>query len=122
VAGFQIVSFFPLWRRGTGEHGDVLRGSCWDYEGEPDVILYRLPFVLHAPSEEGERCMAEIPSLPGCRAWGETPAQTLEYLQSVATAVIEAYRQRGQPLPREVREAAIEVSSDQVSGEVMVAG
>lgn len=63
---------------------------------------YRLPVVIRAPSEETEdKYLAEIPALPGCRAWGDTPAQAVEYVQSVATAFIESYRERGQTLPFE---------------------
>ena len=41
--------------------------------------LYRLRAVLQEPSDETEgRYSAEIPDLPGCRAWGHTPAQALE--------------------------------------------
>ncbi len=85
--------------------------------------LYRLPFVLHSPSDETEdKYMAEIPALPGCHAWGDTPGQALEYLQSVATAFIDSYRERGDSLPEEVRLAAQEMEADEALGEVMVAG
>ncbi len=31
--------------------------------------LYKLPLVIHEPSEETEdKYMAEVPALPGCRA------------------------------------------------------
>ena len=43
--------------------------------------------------------MAEIPVLPGCRAWGSTPAETLEYLQSVATEFILSYKTHAHVLP-----------------------
>ena len=60
--------------------------------------LYRLRFVLREPSDETEgKYLAEIPDLPGCRAWGDTSAQALESLQSVATAFIESYRDRATP-------------------------
>lgn len=69
--------------------------------------LYRLPLVMHEPGDEGEnKYMAEVPSLPGCRAWGDTAAEALENLQSVATAFIESYRDRGDALPPEVEAAS----------------
>ena len=49
-----------------------------------------------------DKYMAEIPVLPGCRAWGDTPSETLENLQSVAAATIEVYGERGYELPAEV--------------------
>jgi predicted RNase H-like HicB family nuclease len=84
--------------------------------------LYRLPFVLHEPSEDTEdKYLAEVPILPGCRAWGDTAAETLENLQSVATAFIESYRSRGIPLPAEVEAASLEGNDTQILGEVSVA-
>lgn len=62
--------------------------------------LYKLPLVMHEPSEDIEgKYMAEVPALPGCRAWGDTAAEALESLQSVASAFIESYRDRGDTLP-----------------------
>ena len=43
--------------------------------------------------------MAEVPVLPGCRAWGDSPSEALEYVKGVAEAFIESY-QDGDPLPR----------------------
>ena len=84
--------------------------------------LYRLKFVLKEPSEDTEdRYLAEIRDLPGCRAWGNTAAQALENLQSVAAAFIESCRDRGDPLPREVARAAEDVEDDRTVSEVMVA-
>ncbi len=84
--------------------------------------LYRLKFVLREPTRETEdRYLAEIPDLPGCRAWGDTAAQALENLQSVAAAFIESCRDRGEPLPREVAAAAEEPERGQAFSELMVA-
>ncbi len=84
--------------------------------------LYKLPVVLYEPSEDTEdKYMAEVPLLPGCRAWGDTPAEVLENLQSVASAFIESYRKMGDPLPPEV-EAAVVAAGDKIPGEVLVAG
>ena len=45
--------------------------------------LYRLPFLLHEPTGSGEgKYMAEVPFLPGCRAWGDSAAEALENLQA----------------------------------------
>lgn len=39
---------------------------------------YRLPVTMYQPSEETEyKYLAEVPLLPGCRAWGNTPAEAL---------------------------------------------
>ena len=64
--------------------------------------LYKLAYVMHGPGEETEdKFMAEIPALPGCRAWGDSTAQAFENLQSVATAFIESYKGKGDKLPLE---------------------
>ena len=61
---------------------------------------YKLAFVMHEPGEDTEdRFMAEIPALPGCRAWGDTAAETLHTLEGVAEAFIQSYLEHGDPLP-----------------------
>lgn len=83
--------------------------------------LYRLPVVMRPPSEDTEdKYLAEIPLLPGCRAWGDSPAQALEYLQSVATAFIDSHKGHGDPLPPAVEARAVEFDPDH--GEVVVIG
>ena len=62
--------------------------------------VYQLDYVLHEPSEEqGWLYMAEIPELPGCRAWAETANKTLSELSTVAEQFILSYRDRGKALP-----------------------
>ena len=62
--------------------------------------LYLLDYILHEPSEEqGGFYMAEIPELPGCRAWAETANQALTELSIVAEQFILSYKDRGKPLP-----------------------
>ena len=57
---------------------------------------YKLRYVMHDPSEDTEdKYMAEIPDLPGCRAWGDTPEEALDILSSVAAATIEVCMERG---------------------------
>ena len=84
--------------------------------------LYRLSFELHEPSEETEdKYMAIAPTLPGCRAWGDTAAEALENLQSVTTAFIESYRSRGDRLPDEVEAAGEDVPGPNTPSELLVA-
>ena len=65
--------------------------------------LYQLDYVLHEPSEEqGGLYMAEIPELPGCRAWAETAKETLAELSAVAEQFILSYKDRGKPLPASI--------------------
>ena len=68
--------------------------------------LHRLPLVLHGPSQVTEdKYLAEVPYLPGCRAWGDTATEAFENVQSVAAQFIESYRSAGDPLPAEVEAA-----------------
>ena len=71
---------------------------------------YKLPYVLYPPSQstEPDKYMAEIPILPGCMAWGDTPAETVDILQSVAAAMIELSIEDGDELPPEVQAALVE--------------
>jgi len=82
---------------------------------------YKLPVIMYEPSDETEnKYMAEIPVLPGCRAWGSTPAETLEYLQSVATEFILSYKAHGQALPKAIEECAYELVGPNAKSEVTV--
>lgn len=83
--------------------------------------LYRLSFVMHTPGEATEdKYMAEIPALAGCRAWGDTAAEALGNLQNVATAFIESYQDKGDPLPPAVQAASLE-AGPHAQSEVLVA-
>ena len=80
---------------------------------------YKLRYVMHDPSEETEdKYLAEIPDLPGCRAWGDTSEDALDILSSVAAATIEVYIDRGYELPAEVRGSLIDATT---ANEVLVA-
>ena len=80
---------------------------------------YKLRYVMHDPSEDTEdKYMAEIPALPGCRAWGDTPEDTLDILEGVAAASIEVYIERGYELPAQVRDSLIDTTA---SSELLVA-
>ncbi|MCI0785162.1 MAG: type II toxin-antitoxin system HicB family antitoxin [Chloroflexi bacterium] len=84
--------------------------------------LYRLPLVLHEPSEDTEdKYLAEVPDLPGCRAWGDNAAEALENLQSLAAAFIESYRDRGDTLPQQVVAAVSETVEPRIISEILVA-
>ena len=64
---------------------------------------YRLSHVLKAPSEETEDMyLAEMPVLPGCRAWGATAEEALSNLGGVAADFIASCEDHGDQLPASV--------------------
>jgi predicted RNase H-like HicB family nuclease len=82
---------------------------------------YRLPVTMYQPSEETEnKYMAEVPVLPGCRAWGDTPSEALENLRSVAGEFIQSYKAHGHRLPKAVEETAYELVGPKATTEVTV--
>ena len=84
--------------------------------------LYKLPIVLYEPSEDtNDMFLAEVPLLPGCRAWGDTPSRALEYVQGVAEAFIELYFEDGDPLPPAVEALALKPVDPVVHAEITVA-
>ncbi|MDE2696158.1 MAG: type II toxin-antitoxin system HicB family antitoxin [Chloroflexota bacterium] len=67
---------------------------------------YKLPYTLRAPSEETEDMyLAEVPVLPGCRAWGATAKEALFNLEGVAADYIASCEEHGDPLPAEIAAA-----------------
>lgn len=50
-------------------------------------------------SEEDEGYIADIPDLPHCSAFGETPEEALREVLLAKTAWIEAARAEGRPVP-----------------------
>ena len=74
------------------------------------MAVYRLRYVVHDPTEETDGLyMAEIPALPGCRAWTETTEEITNILQSVAQEFLAAYRDNGENLPEEVLRSVVTV-------------
>jgi predicted RNase H-like HicB family nuclease len=85
------------------------------------VKQYQLPVIVHEPSEETEnKYLAEIPLLKGCRAWGDTPAEALENLRSVASEFIRSFKEHGQRLPKAVEDTAYELVGANAATEVTI--
>ena len=67
---------------------------------------YKPPYVLRAPSEESEGMyLAEVPILPGCRAWGDTADEVVCSLEGVAANFIASCEDHGDELPAAIAEA-----------------
>lgn len=43
--------------------------------------------------------LAELPELPGCRAWAATAEQAMHSLEGVAADFIASYKEHGEDLP-----------------------
>jgi predicted RNase H-like HicB family nuclease len=70
------------------------------WRGAAPLAIYRLDIIISPPSFETEdKYLAEVRSLPGCRAWGDTLQDALNSVESVAAAFISSCRDRGETLP-----------------------
>ena len=58
-------------------------------------------------SEEDEGYIADIPDLPGCSAFGETPFEALQEVQIAKSAWLEAAREEGIAIPEPQHRPAI---------------
>ena len=69
---------------------------------------YKLPYALRAPSEDTEDMyLAEVPVLPGCRAWGATAEEALFNLEGVAADFIASCERHGDELPSAIAGAGV---------------
>ena len=56
--------------------------------------IYQLDYILHEPEEsKGWMYLAEVPTLQGCMAWGDTPEETLKSLLAVARSTIQLQKE-----------------------------
>lgn len=58
-------------------------------------------FAVEVEQEEDGRWSADIPSLPGCAAWGYTKEEALNALQEGAQAYLEVMMEHDDSLPEE---------------------
>ena len=72
-------------------------------------------FKVEVEQEEDGRWGAEIPTLPGCAAWGYTKEEALEALQDGAQAYLEVLFEDGCPLPKEAEETTHVVEAPMVA-------
>ncbi len=56
-------------------------------------------FLAEIEQDEDGRWGTEIPTLPGCNAWGYTREEALEALQDVAQAFVEIMLENNEPIP-----------------------
>ena len=83
--------------------------------------LYKLPIVLYEPSEDTEyKYMAEVPALPGCRVWGDSVGEALDYIRSMAEAFVDSYLDRELPLPEEMESLRYDSTGSVIHGEIIV--
>ena len=68
------------------------------------MTRYSFEYTLTEPCEETEDMyFADLPAMPGCHAWGETPEDAEENLRSMALAFLESYEAHGDELPDAVK-------------------
>jgi predicted RNase H-like HicB family nuclease len=54
--------------------------------------------IFYSSDDEGN--IADIPDLPACSAFGETPDEALREVAIAKTAWLEAARKEGKPIPK----------------------
>lgn len=62
-------------------------------------------------SEEDAGYIAKVRDLPGCSAWGESPAEAIEEVQLAISAWIEAAKAAGNPVPPPTTERSAQSAS-----------
>ncbi len=71
-----------------------------------EVKQYKLAYTMREPTEDsGGMFVAEIPTMPGCMAWGKTHEEAVHILEGVAADFIQSYRDHDEPLPIELEVA-----------------
>ena len=58
-------------------------------------------FAVEVEQEEDGRWSADVPTLPGCAAWGYTKEEALEAIREGAQAYLEVMKEHNDPLPTE---------------------
>ena len=64
--------------------------------------------VLIEPDEDGV-FVANVPSLPGCVADGQTRAQALANVKDAIALYVESLKEHGDPIPPPITEELVEV-------------
>ena len=83
--------------------------------------LYKLPIVLYEPCEDTEyKYMAEVPVLPGCRVWGDSVGEALDFVRSMAETFVDSYLDRELALPEEVELLLYEPAGSAIHCEIIV--
>ena len=72
-------------------------------------------FAVEVEQEEDGRWSADVPTLPGCAAWGYTKEEALEALQEGAQAYLEVMMENDDPMPQEGEEVRVISGSEVVT-------
>ena len=86
------------------------------------MARYSFEYTLTEPCEETEDLyFADLPAMPGCHAWGETPDDAEENLRSMALAFLESYAAHGDELPPAVTASRISAATKPAIRELVIA-
>ena len=72
-------------------------------------------FAVDVEQEEDGRWSADVPTLPGCAAWGYTKEEALEALREGAQAYLEVMMEHNDPMPQEAEEVRVIPGSEVVT-------
>ena len=71
-------------------------------------------FRVEVEQDEEGRWGAEIPTLPGCAAWGYTREEALQAISDGAQACLKVLFEDGRSLPKDAEEDSIVISGSEV--------
>jgi predicted RNase H-like HicB family nuclease len=66
-------------------------------------------FTVVIEQDEDGVYIALVPAIPGCHSWGDTEEEALENVKEAIRLHIEARRDLGEPVPREVATRRVRV-------------
>ena len=72
-------------------------------------------FAVEVEQEDDGRWSADVPTLPGCAAWGYTKEEALEAIQDTAKAFLQVMMEYSDPLPPEAEDKGATSGSEFVT-------
>jgi predicted RNase H-like HicB family nuclease len=82
-----------------------------DGAGEVESVTVHEFTIVLDPDEDGDGYTVTVPALPGCITQGRTVDEALEMARDAITLYIGVLRERGDPIPSDVRTATVRVAA-----------
>jgi len=69
----------------------------------------QLTFTVVLDHEEDGRSIASVPGVPGCHAYGRTPAEAVRRVRAALKFFLKEELKSGHPLPKQSKPVAVEI-------------